>query len=181
VAITVYGVVVLEIGPLPDQCARGARFLEEVCVRHLFQPAAVREVKERLANLRAESAPSWGLMRPEQMLAHCSLSFQMAMGEIAPPRRIIGLIFGRMAKRSLIDRAEPMRRLAPTARSLIVTDARDFVAERGRLYEMIDRFVAGGPPCVTTRPHFFMGPMTPVEWAALMYQHLDHHLRQFDL
>jgi hypothetical protein len=28
-------------------------------------------------------------------------------------------------------------------------------------------------------PHFFFGPLTPVEWAVLMHQHLDHHLRQF--
>jgi Protein of unknown function (DUF1569) len=150
-------------------------------VKHLFQPVAVREVKDRLTQVRPESAPSWGLMRPEQMLAHCALSLQMAVGELDPPRRFVGRIFGRMAKRSLIDRAERMRRLAPTAKSLIVTDARDFFAERGRLYEMIDRFVAGGPTSVTTRPHFFMGTLTPVEWAALMYQHLDHHLRQFDV
>jgi hypothetical protein len=150
-------------------------------MKHLFQPAAVREVKERLARLRPESAPLWGVMRPEQMLAHCSLSFQMAVGEINPPRRLLGRIFGRIAKRSLIDRGEPMRRLSPTGKSLIVTHAGDFVVERDRLDEMIDRFVAGGPARVTARPHFFMGPMTPVEWAALMYQHLDHHLRQFDL
>jgi len=28
-------------------------------------------------------------------------------------------------------------------------------------------------------PHFFFGKMKPEEWAALNYQHLDHHLRQF--
>ena len=150
-------------------------------MKHLFQPATIREVKDRLAKVQSESAPRWGLMRPEQMFAHCSLSFQMAMGELNPRRRFLGRIFGRIAKRSLIDRAEPMRRLAPTATSLIVSDERDFGAERARLYEMIDRFVAGGPPAVTRRPHFFMGPMTPVEWAALMYQHLDHHLRQFEV
>jgi hypothetical protein len=39
--------------------------------------------------------------------------------------------------------------------------------------------VAGGPAGCTTHPHLFMGRLTPVEWATLMYQHLDHHLRQF--
>lgn len=104
----------------------------------------------------------------------------MAVGEINPRRRLLGLVFGRMAKRSLIDRGEPMRQLSPTVKNLIVNDERDFLLERARLIQMIDRFVAGGPPAVTSWPHPFLGKMTPVEWAKLMYQHLDHHLRQFE-
>jgi len=50
-----------------------------------------------------------------------------------------------------------------------------------RLRESIDRFAAAGPGICTTHPHFFFGPLTPVEWATLMYQHLDHNLRQFQV
>ena len=59
------------------------------------------------------------------------------------------------------------------------TDERDFMLERQRLRESIDRFASGGSGICTKHPHFFFGPLTPVEWAVLMYQHLDHHLRQF--
>ena len=74
----------------------------------------------------------------------------------------------------------PMRKNSPTAPLLIVGDARDFEKERQRLGVLIDRFVAGGPEGCSTHPHCFFGPMTPQEWAVLMYKHLDHHLRQFD-
>src|ERR1700684_2867423 len=37
-------------------------------------------------------------------------------------------------------------------------------------------FAAGGPGACTRHPHFFFGPLTLQEWAALMYQHMDHHL-----
>jgi hypothetical protein len=47
------------------------------------------------------------------------------------------------------------------------------------LYGVIDRFVAAGPKGCTTHPHSFFGPLTPQEWAILMYKHVDHHLRQF--
>jgi transposase InsO family protein len=60
-----------------------------------------------------------------------------------------------------------------------VKHERDFVAERQRLRGLIDRFAAGGPAGCTKHPHSFFGPMTPEEWAALNYKHLDHHLRQF--
>ena len=105
----------------------------------------------------------------------------MATGNHAPiPRRIlIGRLLGRLAKKSIIINEKPMPRNVGTDKSLVVSDERDFVAERQRLSEFIDRFAAGGPGACTKHPHFFFGPLPPVEWAALMYQHLDHHLRQF--
>jgi hypothetical protein len=50
-----------------------------------------------------------------------------------------------------------------------------------RLRASIERFAAGGPGVCTTHPHFFFGRLTPMEWSVLMYQHLDHHLRQFQV
>src|SRR6202158_4010583 len=80
---------------------------------------------------------------------------------------------------TVIVNGTPMRRNSMTEKSVVVTDERDFVVEWQRLRESIERFATGGPGICTKHPHFFFGPLTPVEWAALMYQHLDHHLRQF--
>jgi hypothetical protein len=118
-------------------------------------------------------------MNPAQTLAHCSAAMEMATGETRPPRIFIGRLLGPLAKKSLIVNGTPMRRNATTEKSCVVTDERDFAPERQRLRESSDRFAAGGPGICTKHPHFFFGPLTPAEWAALMYQHLDHHLRQF--
>jgi hypothetical protein len=150
-------------------------------VKNLFEPAMVEEVKERMAQLGPESERQWGKMNPAQMLAHCSAAIEMAMGKVSPPRILLGRLLGRLAKKSLIVNGTPMRRNSMTEKSALVTDERDFVVERQRLRESIDRFAAGGPGICTTHPHFFFGPLTPVEWATLMYQHLDHHLRQFQV
>ncbi len=148
-------------------------------MKNLFEAAAVEEVKERMALLRPDSERQWGKMNPAQTLAHCSAAMEMAVGERTPPRILIGRLLGRFAKKSMIVDEKPMPRNVGTDESLVVSDERDFVAERQRLSEFIDRFAAGGPGVCTKHPHFFFGPLTPVEWAALMYQHLDHHLRQF--
>jgi hypothetical protein len=148
-------------------------------VKDLYQPQVVEEVKQRLTRLRPESNRVWGTMTPAQALAHCSASVQMALGEINPPRQLVGRLLGRVAKRSLIERGEPMRRNSLTSRELVVTGEPDFEAERQRLAALIDRFVAVGVAGCTRHPHLFFGELTPREWAALMYQHLDHHLRQF--
>jgi len=148
-------------------------------VKNLFEGATVEEVKERLAQLRPESERQWGKMNPAQMLAHCSATMGMAMGKVTPARILIGRLLGPLAKKSLIVNGTPMRRNSMTEKSCLVTDERDFVVEREGLRESIDRFATGGPGVCTKHPHFFFGPLTPVEWAVLMYQHLDHHLRQF--
>jgi hypothetical protein len=149
-------------------------------MKNLFEAARVEEVKERIARLSSDSERQWGQMNPAQALAHCTAAMDLAMGKTTPsPRVFIGRLLGPLVKKKLLVKGEPMRRNAMTDKSVLVTDERDFVMERVRLRESIDRFVAGGPGICTKHPHFFFGPLTPVEWAALMYQHLDHHLRQF--
>ena len=148
-------------------------------MKNLFEAATVEEVKGRLAQLKPDSERVWGKMNPAQALAHCSAAMGMAMGAKKPPRIFIGRLLGRFAKKSMIAKEKPMPRNVGTDKSLVVSDERDFGVERQRLSEFIDRFAAGGPGACTRHPHFFFGPLTPVEWAALMYQHLDHHLRQF--
>jgi hypothetical protein len=148
-------------------------------MKNLFEAATLEEVKERMEQLRPDSERLWGKMNSAQALAHCSAVIEMAVGEICPPRILMGRLLGPLAKKSLIVNGTPMRRNAIAAKSVVVTEERDFVVERKRLRESIDRFAAGGPGICTKHPHFFFGPLTPVEWATLMYQHLDHHLRQF--
>jgi hypothetical protein len=92
---------------------------------------------------------------------------------------LIGRVLGPMVKKKAFVESEPMRRNSPTVPGLAVTDARDFNVERERLCGLIDRFVAAGPGGCTDHPHSFFGRLTPEEWSAWMYKHLDHHLRQF--
>jgi uncharacterized protein DUF1569 len=148
-------------------------------MKNLFEAATVEEVKGRIAQLKPDSERVWGKMNPAQALAHCSAAMEMAMGAKKPPRILIGRLLGRIAKKSMIAKENPMPRNVGTDKSLVVSDERDFGVERQRLSEFIERFAAGGPGACTRHPHFFFGPLTPAEWAGLMYQHLDHHLRQF--
>ncbi|MGB0123969.1 MAG: DUF1569 domain-containing protein [Silvibacterium sp.] len=148
-------------------------------MKNLFEPAAVSEIRDRMEHLGPESEHQWGKMNVAQMLAHCSAAIGMAEGKVTPPRIVLGRLLGPLAKKSLIVKGEPMRRNAMTEKSVLVADERDFMVERQRLRESIDRFASGGPGMCTKHPHFFFGPLTPLEWAVLMYQHLDHHLRQF--
>jgi hypothetical protein len=148
-------------------------------MKNLFEATRVEEVKERIAQLRPDSDRQWGTMNPAQALEHCSRGFEMAAGEIRPPRAMIGRILGPIIKPKALGNDEPMRKNSPTAKDLLVQDERNFDAERERLRVLVDRFVAAGPKGCSMHPHSFFGRLTPEEWAILMYKHVDHHLRQF--
>jgi hypothetical protein len=148
-------------------------------MKNLYEAARVEEVKQRLSQLRADSSRLWGKMNPAQALAHCAVAMEMAVGDTIPPRAFVGRLLGRIVKPLALKDDQPMKKNSPTAKVFVVQDERDFGKERARLNGLIDRFAAAGPQGCTTHPHTFFGPLTPEEWAQLMYKHLDHHLRQF--
>jgi hypothetical protein len=148
-------------------------------MKNLFEASKVEEVKGRLKKLRPDSNPLWGKMNPAQALAHCSGAMKMALGDIHPPRMLLGRMIGLIVKPMLLGNDEPMRRNSPTIKGLVVQDERNFEEERDRLFGLIDRFAMAAPEEVAGHPHSFFGRLTSDEWAILMYKHLDHHLRQF--
>jgi len=148
-------------------------------MKNLYEHAVVAELHERIGQLQPDSERLWGKMNVAQALAHCAGAMENALGDTVLPRHPIGRLIGRWALRGFLVKGRPMGKGEPTHPSVIVNDPRDFDVERHRLTQAIDRF-ASGPHACTTHPHFFFGRMTPAEWAAFMYIHLDHHLRQFD-
>jgi hypothetical protein len=149
-------------------------------MKNLFDATAAEEIKERLGNLEPESERRWGKMTAAQMVAHCYLSMQWAVGDVVPEKGPPHLcLMGLLVKPIVLGNEDPLRKNVPTVKSLLVADERDFDRERERLSGLIDRFAAGGAVGCTRHPHSFFGKMTPEQWAILTYKHLDHHLRQF--
>jgi hypothetical protein len=148
-------------------------------MKNLFEPSTVDELKSRLERLTPQSQRQWGRMDPAQAVAHCTAGLEMALGDFAPPRAMAGRMIGWAIKPIAFKESEPMRRNSPTVKGLIINDERDLDAERRKLCGTIDRFAAAGPQGCTSHPHSFFGRLTPDEWSAWMYKHLDHHLRQF--
>jgi len=147
-------------------------------MKSLFDQATAEELKLRMTKLTPQSERLWGKMSAAQMLAHCSAAMEVSVGDRVLRQVLLGRLFGKRVKDSLLG-GEPMRRNMPTDKSYVVEDDRNLDAERQRLSQLIGRFQAGGPQGCTKHPHSFFGKMTPEEWSALNYLHLDHHLRQF--
>jgi hypothetical protein len=164
-----------------DRQSIGVPYLHEGdnSMKNMFDVALADQVKQRINTLRIDSERKWGKMSVAQSIAHCTSGLQMALGEIKPPRALIGSLIGSVIKPKVLGNDEQFRRNSPTVRELVIHGEPNLDAERVRLCSLIDKFVSGGTSVCTTHPHPFFGPLTPAEWAVLMYKHLDHHLRQF--
>src|ERR1700726_4998686 len=150
-----------------------------VIMKDLFDATVAHQVKTRLGQLEPQSERRWGKMTAAQMLAHCSVSMQWAVGELVPEKGALpARLMGRLVKPMVFRKEDPLRKNSPTAKSLMGTDERDLGKERDRLSRLIDKFAAGGAAGCKRNPHSFFGKMTPEERAILMYKHLDHHLHQ---
>lgn len=156
-----------------------ARMKGDNSMQNLFDGALANQVKQRLNNLRVDSERQWGKMSAAQTMAHCASGLEMAMGEIRPPRALMGRLIGSVIKSRVVGNDEQFRRNSPTVDELLIREERNLEVERVRLCSLIDKFATGGTSVCTTHPHPFFGHLTPAEWAVLMYKHLDHHLRQF--
>ncbi len=150
-------------------------------IKSFFDRKDTEEMLARVDRLDASAKAEWGLMRPNQMLAHCSLGFDMATGKINAPRHIIGRIIGRFLRKHASNDV-PLQQNTPTLPELRQNPEEagpEFSLIRQELKNKIMSFHQGGNDIVTRHPHPFFGKLRPDEWATLQYKHLDHHLRQF--
>jgi hypothetical protein len=149
-----------------------------MAVPSLFHAEDFRALRARVRGLAPAARAQWGRMDAAQMLAHLRVALRVAVGEEKLRRVLIGVLFGGMAKKSLL-KDRPFAKGLPTDRTFVIRDRRDFATERDGLLEQLDRVARLGPAAFTTEPHPFFGRLTTAEWDALTWKHVDHHLRQF--
>jgi len=145
-------------------------------MKSVLDPTVNAEFVARINQLTPSSAPLWGKMSVGQMLAHCQVVIQVALGELQLKRNLLGFLFGRIAKKQILEK--PLKRNLPTFGEAKIVEAKSFDKEKQKLIELIKRFSAG-PDVISKDPHPFFGPLTADEWNTLQVKHLDHHLRQF--
>ncbi len=145
-------------------------------MKSIFNATDNAEFIERINKLTPSTPALWGKMNVGQMMAHCQVIIQVALGELRLKRNLLGFVFGRIAKKQIMEK--PLKHNTPTFPEARIVDAESFDKEKQKLIELIKRFSAG-PGVISKDPHPFFGPMTIDEWDTLQVKHLDHHFRQF--
>jgi hypothetical protein len=146
-------------------------------MKSVFNSTDNAEFIDRIDKLSPSSQAVWGKMNVSQMLAHCQVIIQVALGELRPKRGLMGYLFGRIALKQIVN-DQPLKLNLPTFKEAKITDVKTFSSEKAALKQLVKK-LADGPEVITKTPHPFFGPLTIDEWDTLQAKHLDHHLRQF--
>ncbi len=138
------------------------------------------EILERLGKLTPESRPLWGKMTVSQMLAHCQKPIDVLTGKLQLKGGLLGFLFGKMAKNNFL-KSLGFSKNSPTHPLFKIKGEPDFETEKQLLISQVTLLGQLGDESVAIDKHPFFGPMTNEEWGKLMYIHLDHHLKQFNV
>jgi Protein of unknown function (DUF1569) len=145
-------------------------------MKTIFDKATRDELTARINMLTENRGPAWGKMNVYQMLKHCTLWEEMALGKKHFKRMFLGRLFGKLAKKDLMKDV-PMRRNAPTIPELRVRGTGDMAWEKKKWIGLIEEYERYSNPDFI---HPFAGKMTEEQVGRLAYKHADHHLRQFN-
>lgn len=144
----------------------------------LFDPNTYSAFTERITKIKADTPAQWGKMTASQMFAHVNEAFKAAVGKEKPKRAFVGVLFGKIAKRSFLG-SKSFKKNLPTAKEFKIINEREFEKEKQQTLHLLNLFSTGGPTLMSKHPHPFFGRLTINEWNTLMAKHLDHHLTQF--
>jgi hypothetical protein len=130
----------------------------------------------RINSLTPESQSLWGKMTVDQMLKHTNEALIVAFGENAIKVNFLMRLLGRMMKNKVFN--SDFGKNSPTAPEFIFKEHYDFEVTKNELIRNYSRFAKGHESIKITN-HPFWGKMTFEDWNKLMWNHVDHHLRQF--
>lgn len=144
----------------------------------IFKKAENEAIIARIKNLTHESKAVWGKMNVTQMCKHTNEAIIVAFGENTVKVNIVFRLLGWLMKDKIFN-AE-FKKNSPTAKEFVFTDEYDFETSKNELIKNYSRFAEGHQSIKITK-HPFWGEMSYEDWNKLMWKHVDHHLRQFNV
>lgn len=160
------------------QFEKGKRLVK----KSLHQPADFEEIISRIHLLSPDSENRWGRMNAAQMLTHCDLVLQVAIGKIQLPK--INFLFkeiGILTKKEMQIFNNGIPKNMPTFKKLIVNFDCDFDTAQSNLLERLYEYRHTFKNHQLPLKHELFGEMTEKDWGFLEFKHLNHHLKQFNV
>lgn len=148
-------------------------------MKDIFDKTVSEELNNRLAKLTSTTKPLWGKMSVDQMLAHCSVVYEMTYEDKHPkPSGFKKFLLTALIKNTVVGE-KPYKKNSPTATQFRQTEKKNFEIEKNRLVEHINKTQSLGKKHFENRESHSFGKLTSGEWSNMFYKHLDHHLKQF--
>ncbi len=143
----------------------------------LFEPKTRDAILDRITRLAADQKPLWGRFTAPEMICHISCELRQGLGELktAPPS---GPLSHAPLNWLAIHVIPWPRGKGKSPPEFLATPPTTWQADIGCLRDLIHRFADRGPR-TPWPPSRVFGRLSGRSWGAMVYKHLDHHLRQF--
>jgi len=136
------------------------------------------ELINRIHSLHEGNDAKWGKMNIFQMVRHCLLWDEMALGKIELKRAFIGRLFGKIALKGMIKDEKPLSQNIGSLTELIVADViGDLDLLKKQWMNSVQKYAHLSDEHQFV--HSFFGELNKSQTGLLAYKHTDHHLRQF--
>ncbi len=146
---------------------------------NILLESSAHAIKTRINQLQLNNQRQWGKLTIDQMLPHLVDQIRMATGDLPVPDK--GNFFTKhILKHLILAKKEMPKNIVGGARfveSNPTPSVDQLIPLKLKVTAWIDRFV--GLDATSVHPHPVFGKMTKQQWGRLVYQHMDHHLRQF--
>ena len=148
-------------------------------MKNIFTKSVTEEIIRRVNNLSSETKANWGKMSVAQMLAHCSVTYEMIYTDKHPkPNGLVKLMLKLFVKNAVVSEKE-YKKNGKTAPQFVISNKREFELEKQRLIGFILKTQELGADYFDGKESHSFGKLTEKEWNNTFYKHLDHHLTQF--
>lgn len=148
-------------------------------MKNIFEASVTNEVIGRINQLSPESKALWGKMSVAQMLAHCSVTYEMIYDDTHPKAGFFKTLIMKLFVKNIVVGPKPYKKNSPTAPAFVIKDARNFQEEKKRLIDYLNQTQKLGGAYFDGKASNSFGKLTESEWNIMFYKHLDHHLSQF--
>lgn len=149
-------------------------------MKNLFDATEAQEAIGRIQQLKPNTSAQWGKMSVAQMLAHCSVAYEMFYEkERFPKNNFLMKFFLKTFVKSAVVGPKPYKKNQQTAPAFLIKDEKDFEMEKAKLIAFIKKTQELGADYFHQKESHSFGKLTSDEWNVLFAKHLDHHLTQF--
>ncbi len=146
----------------------------------VFSIQDVNQYILRINKLSPETQPLWGKMSVDQMLAHCNVTYALALEpEKFPKPSFIAKFLLKTFVKQKVTNDKPYKQSIPTSPVFIIKGNKDFEEERKNLIANLQRVQQLGREAFEGRAYINFGVLTAQEWNNMFAKHLNHHLDQF--
>lgn len=154
-------------------------YTHKMALPNVFTKSVADDIVGRIQKLTPDTTPIWGKMDATQMLAHCCVTYEMALeNKHKPPGFLMQWMLRTFVKSSVVTE-KPYPRGSTTAPAFLIKDIRDFDVEKQRLITYILEVQRLGAEQFDQKQSLSFGKLSSTEWNNMFYKHLDHHLGQF--